>query len=158
MSRYTATVRWQNNEGVEFPEGRYSRVHVWEFDGGINVPASASPHVVRAPMSSEDAVDPEEALVASISSCHMLSFLAIAAERGYVVESYIDEARGIMRKNDEGRIAVTLVDLHPRTRFSPDSQPDEEALAMMHHRAHEICFIANSVRTEIRCHPVIENH
>jgi organic hydroperoxide reductase OsmC/OhrA len=108
-------------------------------------------------MSSENAVDPEEALVASISSCHMLSFLSIAASQGYVVESYIDEASGVMRKNDAGKVAITNVSLEPRIRFSAALQPDEESLEEMHHQAHEICFIANSVRTQISCNPIIES-
>lgn len=157
MGKYIATVSWRNDKGAEYIHGKYSREHLWDFDGGVSVPASSSPHVVRVPMSCENAVDPEEALVASISSCHMLSFLSIAAGNGFVVDTYIDEAAGVMRKNDEGRIAVTLVNLHPRTKFSGESVPDEKSLDEMHHQAHEICFIANSVKTEIRCHPVIES-
>ena len=157
MGKYTATIRWQNDEGLDFPKGKYSRGHTWDFDGGVTVPASSSPHVVRLPFSREDAVDPEEALVASISSCHMLSFLWVAAEQGFVVESYDDEAVGTMGKNDQGRIAVTRVELFPRMRFSGDLVPDESQLDAMHHKAHEICFIANSVTTQIVCTPVIEN-
>ncbi len=153
MGEYVARILWRNNEGEEFPNDRYSREHRWEFDGGISVPASSSPHVVRLPWSSEHAVDPEEALVASISSCHMLSFLSAAAKRGFVVESYEDEASGTMGRNGEGRRAVTSVRLNPHTRFSGDNQPDARALDEMHHEAHEVCFIANSVRTEISCHP-----
>lgn len=153
MSEYTATLRWRNDAGAEFPKGRYSRVHSWEFDGGITVPASSSPQVVRVPMSSEEAVDPEEAFVASVASCHMLSFLWVASKRGYVVDSYEDEARGTMGKNDEGRLAVTSVELRPRTRFSGDKRPDSGVLDEMHHEAHEVCFIANSVRTDIRYSP-----
>ena len=156
MGHYTATIRWQNDQGPEFPEGKYNRGHTWDFDGGISVPASSSPHVVRLPFSREDAVDPEEALVASISSCHMLSFLWVAAEQGFVVESYVDEARGTMGKNEQGRVAVTKVELFPHTMFSGDHLPDEHQLQAMHHKAHEICFIANSVKTEILCSPTFE--
>lgn len=157
MADYTATIRWHKDEGEDFPGGKYSRAHVWEFDGGISVPASASPHVVRLPFSREEAVDPEEAFVASIASCHMLSFLWVASEQGFVVDSYADEARGIMRKNNKGRIAVVRVALFPRTKFSGKNQPSESQLNAMHHEAHEICYIANSVRTEILCTPVIES-
>ena len=153
MSEYKAVVKWRNDAGSEFPRGRYSRGHQWDFDGGITVPASSSPHVVRVPMSREDAVDPEEALVASISSCHLLSFLWVAARRGYVVETYEDEAVGTMGKIAEGRYAVTAVRLNPRTRISGDEPPDPGMLAEMHHEAHEACFIANSVKTEISCFP-----
>lgn len=156
MSEYSATVRWRNDAGAEFPKGKYSRKHVWVFDGGISVPASSSPHVVPVPMSSANAVDPEEALVASISSCHMLVFLWIASRRGFIVESYEDEARGTMGKNDQGRLAITAVSLHPITAFSGASSPDAQTLDEMHHEAHEACFIANSVRCEIRCHPRME--
>jgi len=157
MGHYIATIRWQNDEGQDFPKGKYSRAHTWAFDGGISVPASSSPHVVRLPFSREDAVDPEEALVASISSCHMLSFLWVAAEEGFIVDSYVDEAVGEMGKNDQGRVAVTKVELFPHARFSGDRLPDENQLEQMHHRAHEICFIANSVTTEILCSPTSES-
>lgn len=157
MGHYTATVSWLNDEGPDFPKGKYSRGHSWTFDGGISVPASSSPHVVRLPFSREDAVDPEEALVASISSCHMLSFLWVAAEEGFTVDAYDDEAQGTMGKNDEGHVAVTRVELFPHTKFSGDHLPDEKQLNEMHHRAHEICFIANSVKTEILCSPTTES-
>lgn len=155
MADFTATVRWQNDQGADFPKGRYSRAHLWEFDGGISVPASSSPHAVRVPMSKEEAVDPEEALVASISSCHMLSFLWVASRRGFVVDSYIDEAVGYMNQIAEGKMAITTVDLRPRIKFSGDL-PNRETMDEMHHEAHEVCFIANSVRTEIRIKPTGE--
>lgn len=154
MGKYFATVRWSRNEDGDFAGGDYSRAHTWEFDGGITVPASASPHVVNLPFSREDAVDPEEAFVASIASCHMLSFLWVAARQGFVVESYSDEARGVMRKNEQGRVAVTKVWLAPCAEFSGEHRPDDAQLEAMHHEAHEVCFIANSVRTEIICTPV----
>lgn len=155
MSEYVATLHWRNNAGAEFPKGRYSRAHNWTFDGGITVPASSSPQVVRVPMSSEEAVDPEEAFVASIASCHLLSFLWIAANRGFIVETYEDEARGTMARNAEGKLVIASVELHPATRFSGERLPDAQTLEAMHHEAHEVCFIANSVLTQIRVQPEI---
>lgn len=155
MSEYIAMVRWHNNAGADFPKGRYSRAHSWAFDGGITIPASSSPQVVRVPMSSEEAVDPEEAFVASIASCHLLSFLWIAAKRGFIVESYEDEARGTMAKNAEGKLVIASVHLHPKTRFSGGDPPDAETLEAMHHEAHEVCFIANSVLSQIHFQPEI---
>ena len=113
--------------------------------------ASSSPHVVSRPYSADDAVDPEEALVAALSSCHMLCFLAIAAKRGYCVDEYHDKAEGIMSKNEIGRLAVTVVTLRPAVRFMGDKQPTRTQLEQMHHEAHEECFIANSVKTDVRC-------
>lgn len=154
MAEHKARIEWRRN-GAPFVDNRYSRGHVWLFDGDVAVPASASPHVVPAPMSIEQAVDPEEAFVASISSCHMLWFLSIAARRKYVIDSYTDEAVGLMQKNNEGRLAITCVTLRPDVRFAGDQLPSRKELEAMHHGAHEECFIANSVRTEVRCEPVI---
>ena len=153
MSEYTAVIAW-DRKGARFTDNRYSRGHTWSFDGGVEVPASASPHVVRLPLSVAEAVDPEEAFVASLSSCHMLFFLSIAAKRGFVVDSYRDEAVGVMAKDGSGRVAMTRVTLRPDARFSGDRQPDAQEVAAMHHEAHEECFIANSVKTEVRCEPV----
>lgn len=152
MSNYSADIRWDRGSAV-FTDHRYSRAHVWRFDGGIEVPASASPRVVPLPLSVAAAVDPEEALVASLSSCHMLWFLALAAKAGYVVDSYADSAVGVMAKNPEGRLALTQVTLRPLATFSGSPQPDPAALAALHHSAHDQCFIANSVRSEIRIEP-----
>jgi organic hydroperoxide reductase OsmC/OhrA len=152
MSEYSAVVVW-SREGAPFTDNRYSRAHRWEFDDGVVVPASASPKVVPPPLSSTAAVDPEEAFVAALSSCHMLWFLSIAAKRGYVVDSYRDEAVGVMSKNAEGRVAVTRVTLRPETRFIGGALPTSDALRSMHDAAHEECFIANSVKTEVRCEP-----
>jgi organic hydroperoxide reductase OsmC/OhrA len=149
MSTYTATVRWTREPGANFAKGQYSRAHEWAFDGGAVVPASASPHVVPAPWSDPAGVDPEEAFVASLSSCHMLFFLDFARRAGFVVDSYVDEAQGTLAKRPDGRIAMTEVTLHPRVTWSGDP-PDEAALADLHHRAHEACFIANSVTTEVK--------
>jgi organic hydroperoxide reductase OsmC/OhrA len=152
MSTYTAQVRWQRGD-QKFTDNRYSRGHVWKFDGGTEVPASASPHVVPRPMSLDAAVDPEEAFVASLSSCHMLWFLSIAAKQGYIVDTYTDDAVGVMEKNATGKVAVTKITLHPVTKFSGAKLPDQAALDALHHAAHEECFIAHSVRSEIACEP-----
>jgi organic hydroperoxide reductase OsmC/OhrA len=148
-------IRWSRGEAV-FTDNRYSRGHSWRFDGGIEVPASSSPHVVRVPMSVEAAVDPEEAFVASIASCHMLWFLSIAAGQGLRVDEYLDEAVGVMGKNAAGKIAVTQVTLRPRVSFSGVRLPTHAQIEQLHHEAHEECFIASSVITDIRCAPVYD--
>jgi organic hydroperoxide reductase OsmC/OhrA len=148
MSTYTATIRWSRAGDGDFTRGQYSRAHQWAFDGGTVVPASASPHVVPAPWSDPDGVDPEEAFVASLSSCHMLFFLDFARRDGFTVDSYVDEALGLMEKDASGRIAVTKVTLRPKVVFS-GNQPDAAQIADLHHRSHEACFIANSVKTEV---------
>lgn len=148
MSSYSAQVVWQR-EQQPFTDNQYSRGHVWRFDGGVEVPASSSPHVVPLPYSVEANVDPEEAFVASLSSCHMLFFLAIAAKKRFVVDSYIDDATGIMAKNEQGKMAMTKVTLAPQVSFSGDRQPTSEQIQQIHHLAHEQCFIANSVKTEV---------
>lgn len=153
MSEYAAVVLW-SRDGATFTDQRYSRGHRWQFDGGVEVPASSSPRVVPLPLSVEAAVDPEEAFVASLSSCHMLWFLSIAAKNGYCVDRYRDHAVGVMRKNDAGKLVVSRVTLRPETVFSGAAQPAFEALQRLHHEAHEECFIANSVKTEIVCEPV----
>jgi organic hydroperoxide reductase OsmC/OhrA len=149
---YKATVSWKR--GTEaFTDLKFSRAHEWSFDGGVTVPASASPHVVRAPFSRADAVDPEEGLVAALSSCHMLTFLYLAAKQGYVVDSYRDDAAGVMTKNAGGKWFVSRVALRPRIVFSGAKQPSGADLDKLHHDAHEECFIANSVLTEIVVEP-----
>lgn len=153
MGEYTAVIQWKR-AGATFADNRYSREHLWRFDGGIEVPASSSPHVVPLPMSVVAAVDPEEAFVASLSSCHMLWFLSIAARRGFVVDSYRDEAIGVMARNSAGRMAMTLVTLRPAVEFGGERPPAADDLITMHHEAHEQCFIANSVHTEVRCEPI----
>lgn len=154
MAKHTATVIWHRN-GASFSDKKYSRAHRWKFDGGAEVPASSSPNVVPTPYSDPAGVDPEEAFVASISSCHMLWFLSIACKRGFIVESYEDPAEGQMEKNAEGKLAVTLVMLRPKVMFT-GSAPDDEAFRAMHHEAHEECFIANSVKSQIVCEPTME--
>jgi len=144
---------WQRNDG-DFLGNRYSRRHLLRFDGGLEVPGSSSPHVVPLPMSDPSALDPEEAFVSSLSSCHMLWFLSIAAKNKFCVDRYFDIASGVMEKNADGKMAMTVVTLRPDVVFSGERQPDREALAQLHHDAHEACFIANSVKTEVRCEPV----
>lgn len=153
VSRYTATVRWARGSGEDFARGRYSRAHEWAFDGGAVVRASASPDNVPPGTADEGGVDPEEAFIAAISSCHMLFFIDHARRNGFVVDSYCDEAVGIMEKRADNRIAVTRVALHPRIEWSGDSRPSEADIARLHHRSHEDCFIANSVNTEVTIEP-----
>jgi len=149
---HTATIRWEAGD-ADFLGKRYSRAHTWSFDGGVVVPASSSPLVVPLPMSDARAVDPEEAFVAALSSCHMLWFLDIASRAGYAVASYEDAAQGRMARNAAGKLAMDVITLRPRTRFAGERVPDAAALAALHHEAHEECFLANSVRCEIRCEP-----
>jgi organic hydroperoxide reductase OsmC/OhrA len=146
---YKATVAWKRGPDEAFTDLKFSRGHTWVFDGGITVPASSSPLSVRLPFSRADAVDPEEALVAALSSCHMLTFLYFAAKGGYVVDSYVDEAVGVMTKNERGKLFVSKATLRPRIAFSGARQPTEAQLAELHHHAHEECYIANSVLTEV---------
>ena len=146
---YTATVSWKRGPDEAFTDNKYSRGHQWSFDGGVTVPASSSPLSVRLPLSRADAVDPEEALVAALSSCHMLTFLYLAAKQGYVVDAYDDAAVGILSKNERGKLYLSKVTLRPRVVFSGGRQPTADALAELHHHAHEDCYVANSVRTEV---------
>ena len=150
MSQYQATIDWRR-DGADFSKGRYSRAHRWTLDCGTVLAASASPSVVPLPYSEEKAIDPEEAFVASISSCHMLWFLDIARQAGFVVDSYSDTARGVMTTQDGGGLWVSRVDLYPVTAWGGEP-PDRSALEALHHKAHEMCFIANSVQTEIVTH------
>lgn len=149
---YHATVHWERGSAA-FTDNRYSRGHTWGFDAGLTVPASSSPHVVRVPYSVEAAVDPEEALVASISSCHMLWFLSLAAGGGYCVDDYRDAAVGLMGRNAAGKIALLSVKLRPRIAFCGAKRPSPDEIGQLHHRAHEDCFIANSVTTKISVEP-----
>jgi organic hydroperoxide reductase OsmC/OhrA len=148
MARYTANVVWRLQEGEDFLKGRYSRGHAIAFDGGIEVPGSASAHVVGNRWAVEAAVDPEEMLVAALSTCHMLTFLHKARLAGFVAGAYQDEAEGVMEDIAPGRQAVTRVTLRPLIRWIGPA-PDAEALEQLHHAAHEECFIANSVKTEV---------
>jgi len=152
VSEYVVTVRW-DRAGQRFIDNKYHRAHTWLFDGGVEVPASSSPTVVPLPYSDARAVDPEEAFVASLSSCHMLWFLSIAVQRKFCVESYVDEALGLMGRNAAGKMAMTRVTLRPKVMFVGDRLPTTDEIAAMHHEAHDECFIANSVTTEVRCEP-----
>jgi len=152
MTDFTARIHWHRGD-APFTDKRYSRGHTWHFDGGVSVAASSSPHSVKLPYSVAAAVDPEEAFVAAISSCHMLWFLDIAARAGWVVDDYVDDARGAMTPNAQGRLWVSCVTLRPAVRFAGASLPDAAEVARLHHLAHEECFIANSVRSEVRVEP-----
>ena len=149
MAIYTSTVSWNRSESENFTDNKYSRRHKWEFDGGAVVPASSSPHIVPLPYSDDAGVDPEEAFVASLSSCHMLFFLSFAAQRGFCVDSYVDEASGLMEKNESGQMAMTRVTLKPKIGFSGEKRPTAEEVDALHHKSHKACFIANSVKTEV---------
>lgn len=153
MSAYTVTIRWTRGD-QPFTDNRYSRGHTWLFDGGVEVPASSSAHSVPLPYSQPNAVDPEEAFVASLASCHMLWFLSIAAKRGFRVDSYVDDAEGVMARNDQGKFAMTRITLRPRAVFVGNPVPTTDDVDAMHHKAHAECFIANSVKSEVRCEPV----
>ncbi len=152
MHEYTAEIVWSRGDQT-FVDNQYSRAHRWRFDGGFEVPASSSPWVVPGPCSDPSAVDPEEAFVASLSSCHMLWFLSLAARRGFCVDSYRDAAVGVMGTNSEGRVAMLRVTLRPEVRFSGSALPGAEELQTLHHQAHERCFIAASVRSEVIVEP-----
>jgi organic hydroperoxide reductase OsmC/OhrA len=148
MAEYTATVRWSRGADEPFTDNRYSRGHEWSFDGGASFRASSSPHVV--PRFSDPAgVDPEEAFIASLSSCHMLTFLYLAAKKGFVIDSYEDVAKGTMAKNEKGRFFVSKVVLKPRIAWGGDNRPPPEEMDALHHAAHDECFIANSVITDV---------
>jgi organic hydroperoxide reductase OsmC/OhrA len=148
MSEHKATIRW-NSAGLDFLKGKYSREHIWTFDGGLSIPASPSPSVVPTPYSNPANVDPEEAFVAAISSCHMLTFLYLASKEGFQVDSYEDRAVGIMTKNEKGTPWVSLVTLHPQVVYSGAKRPTRAEEERAHHMAHEQCFIANSIKTEV---------
>ncbi len=148
MAAYTATVIWERGDAL-FTDGQYSRAHEISFDGGVIMPGSSSPHVVKLPLSREDAVDPEEMLVASLSTCHMLFVLDFARRAGYVIDTYVDVAEGVMGKDDRGRIAVTQVRHNPESSCSGATQPTPEEIRELHHKSHEACFIANSFRGDV---------
>ena len=153
MSHYSADVLWVRGED-DFLGNRYSRRHLLRFDGGLEVPGSSSPHVVPLPMSDASALDPEEAFVASLASCHMLWFLSMAAKHGFCADRYFDTASGTMAKNAEGKLAMTVVTLRPEVIFSGERLPTRAELDQLHHAAHASCYIANSVKTDVRCEPV----
>lgn len=144
MSEHKATIEWARG-GADFGIRNYSRNHVWRYENGLETPASATPAYLGDPQR----VDPESGFVATLSSCHMLTFLAVASTKGFVVDSYVDRAVGFLEKNAAGKVAVTRVELHPKIVFSGDKQPNEAELAAMHDAAHKGCFIANSVTTQV---------
>jgi organic hydroperoxide reductase OsmC/OhrA len=149
MSEHQAHIQWSRQPGERFIDLRFSRAHTWEFDGGATVAASSAPSAVPVPSSKPENVDPEEAFVASLSSCHMLTFIWLAAKDKFVVDSYDDVAIGHMSRNEQGRMAVTTARLEPRIVFSGEKLPTDADVARLHHAAHEQCFIANSVLTQI---------
>src|SRR5688500_16441056 len=149
MSTYSAKITWKNDSPESFTKNQYTRGHTWSFDGGVEVPASSSPHAVRVPFSVEEAVDPEEALVAATSSCHMLTFLWVAAKKGFVIDSYEDDAVGEMTEGDGGKQWVSKITLDPKIEWSGETQPTADEIAEMHHAAHEACYIANSIKSEV---------
>ena len=153
--QFEAKLEWQR-KGQAFLDQKYSRAHEWIFDGGLRVPASSSPLSVPLPMSNADNVDPEEALVAAASSCHMLFFLSIAAKRGHTVESYSDHAVGLLEKDEQGRMSMTNITLRPNIVFAGTAWPGEEEIAAIHHEAHDKCYIANSLKTEITVEPPVQ--
>jgi organic hydroperoxide reductase OsmC/OhrA len=148
MSEYHATVSW-TRQGAVFSDNRYSRAHSWAFDGGLTVAASSSPHVVPAPLSNAANVDPEEAYVAAIASCHMLFFLNLAAKQKFVVDTYEDNAIGEMTKGADGKIWMSRIRLRPNIIFSGPAQPTAAEIGGLHHQSHAQCYLANSVKTEI---------
>ena len=151
MSEHKVTLTWQRGD-KPFEYQKYSRDHTWKFPGGHEMQASAAP----AYLGNQNLVDPEEAFVASLSSCHMLTFLAIACKKRFVLDEYVDEAVGVMEKNAEGRLAITRVTLRQRLKFSGEKQPTPQEIEEMNHGAHEQCFIANSVKTEVKVEPQSE--
>lgn len=149
MSTYTAKISWKNDSPDTFTKNRYSRGHTWSFDGGIEVPASSSPHAVRVPFSVEAAVDPEEALVAAAASCHMLTFLWVAAKKRFVIDSYEDNAVGEMSEGEGGKQWISKITLDPKIEWSGETLPTADEIAVLHHDAHEGCYIANSIKSEV---------
>jgi organic hydroperoxide reductase OsmC/OhrA len=149
VSTYIATIRWSRDPSTDFAKGQYSRAHEWAFDGGHVMKASASPHIVPAPWSDLAGVDPEEAFVASLASCHMLFFVDFARRDGWIVDTYVDEAEGVLEKRADGKMWMSRVTLHPHIAWGGERRPDDAAITDLHHRAHEACFIANSVTTEV---------
>jgi organic hydroperoxide reductase OsmC/OhrA len=150
---HTAAIEWSRGEAA-FLDQKYPRAHRWRFDGGAVVPGSSSPHVVPEPLSDPAAVDPEEAFVAALASCHMLWFLSIAAKRGFVVDAYADHATGTMARTAAGKLGITRVVLRPQVRFL-GAVPDAATHEAMHHEAHGACFLANSVTSEISVQPAV---
>ncbi|PAU93907.1 peroxiredoxin [Aliifodinibius salipaludis] len=156
MAKYITTVSW-SRDGQSFTDNQYKRVHQWEFDSGQTIRASASPDIVPVPLSDPSAVDPEEAFVAALSSCHMLWFLSIAAEAGFVVEQYVDKATGILSKDEQDKQAITQVTLFPHVSYKYSDAPSVEEHHNIHELADEKCFIANSVKTKVEIESSMSN-
>lgn len=154
MSTYTAEISWSRQDHEPFTDNKYSRAHRWIFDGGVTIPASSSPEVVPLPYSDTEAVDPEEAFLASLSSCHMLWFLSLAARSGFIADSYRDHAEARMDKDSQNELYMKTVRLRPEVIYSGDNQPSPEEEQILHQKAHKKCFIANSVRSQIDINPV----
>lgn len=152
MSEHVATISWQRGTAA-FTDGKFSRRHSWRFDGGAEVTGSPAPAVVPPPLSDPAGVDPEEAFVASLSSCHMLFFLALASKKRFVVDSYEDTASGVLGKRADGKTGMQTVTLRPKVVFSGETMPTAEQIEALHHQAHELCYIANSVTTEVKVEP-----
>jgi organic hydroperoxide reductase OsmC/OhrA len=148
MSEYKATIKWARTS-PDFLKGKYSREHTWSFSGGVTVPATSSPHVVPVPYSNPANVDPEQAFVASISSCHMLTYLFVAQKQGFQIDSYEDEAVGVVSKSETGSMWVSTVTLHPKIAYGGEKLPTPTDEERLHDMAHKYCFIANSVKTEV---------
>lgn len=151
--KHTAKIIWKKAKEEPFTDNQYSRQHLWKFDGGTALVASSSPQVVPLPYSVENAVDPEEAFVAALSSCHMLFFLSIAASKGYVVEEYFDSPIGTMTKNEDGTMMMASVELQPEIKFAKNIMLTRSEIDMIHHLAHEKCFLAKSVKSNIIISP-----
>ena len=149
MSEYTAKVIWNRGSHESYINNQYSRGHHWIFDGGLTVPASSSPHIVPLPFSVEGNVDPEEAFIASFTSCYILFFPGIAAKKRWVVDAYTDNAIDVMEYDSHGNMAISKVTLRPKADFSGEKQPTLEQIEKVHHQSHQECFIANSVKTEV---------
>jgi organic hydroperoxide reductase OsmC/OhrA len=153
MAQYSAEVVWERGDAV-FTDNRYPRRHRLRFDGGLEVPGSSSPHSVPVPLSDPGAVDPEEGLIAALSSCHMLWFLAIAVKRKFRIDRYRDQAEGVLAKNADGKLYLSVITLRPEVQFSGELLPTREQIEAMHHSAHAECYIAHSVISQVRVEPV----
>lgn len=144
MSQHLAKISWKR-QTKDFAYDTYNRTHTWAFDDGTSLTASAAPEFNGGSIG----VDPEEALVSATASCHMLTFLAIASKKGYVVDTYSDQAIGSLEKIGSGQLAVTKILLSPKVTFSGEKIPSDDQLASLHESAHRNCFIANSIKAEV---------
>jgi organic hydroperoxide reductase OsmC/OhrA len=149
MSKYSATIIWQRGKDEKYIDNKYSRGHEWSFDGGISIPASASPKVVPLPYSIEENIDPAEAFIASIASCHMLYFLSIAAKMNFIVDEYIDNPVGVLENDNEGFMAITKVILNPKVKFYNNMILLPKEIDEIHNKAHQKCFLVNSIKTHV---------